>query len=495
MSHSAGDEPRTTPSPGQAPADATAETATFDVSPYETSVREAGADEAAAPGATAARPSEARMPGRAAPVTLIVVGALALLLSPLVWFAMSMFSALSGGVDDSFAAFDTGNGEPVLLPADTSYAIALMPADEAFYTNATEDQLLALGAPSCTATGPDGEVAVEVSDAAAVGPEGGSVQETWLTTGTEGEYTVQCDVDPAIGEARLSLYPAIDDAALGGTGVLPLVVAAIVALAGLASLVVGIIWLLRVNRRRRELRVLPGQDDIGGTRAGRADALGLAGREPAPSSDERVVLSPENAFGYRSGSGKPVSMVPAVLTIVLGAVLMLGGPIGGVLTPVIGFFADPTGSASGGTATNGGSVDLPASSSIGLYFAESPESMPTTDEGWATYTPPPTPECQVTDPDGAPVEIVVETTGSGADSFESASMTSTSSGSYTFTCDMDSRYAGTIDAYSMGPAEGADTGLGAMGIGLIIGAIGLVVLIVGIVMAVRASGRRHDMGA
>ena len=445
----------------------------------------------------APNPPPPGMPGRGLPITLIVVGALLLFPgSLLAWLAAFFLSLNSTALPEDGVGGDVPNGGFIVLEADRGYEVsvyaALGPEDAGDPTSGLPSPI------SCTMTAPDGTAIPVQLETPGEGSELGPGPVGAFTTDQAGEYTANCEVDAAAGDIMVAIYPNLGEDM--PTGIVPVVIGVVVAVLGLAMLIVGIVLLVRVNRRRRALRAQREEIARAATIAvvgpeGLADAPGApaeAGpplREPAPSSDPRVVLSPENAFGHGSRSGKPPSMAPAVVMIVLGALLMVGGPVAGALAPVVAVLADPTGGMTGGTVSNGESIDLPANNEISLYFAESPDLVPETDEEWQVYTPPPVPECTVTDPAGDAVEITVESQAG----FESATMTTTDSGAYTFDCAMDSRYAGTIDAWAMG-STGAGGLPTTMLVGLVVGAIGLVVLVLGIVLAVRTSGRRHDAG-
>ena len=229
--------------------------------------------------------------------------------------------------------------------------------------------------------------------------------------------------------------------------------------------------------------------------------VGLAPAGPRPSDDPRVEFTPDNAFGGRRRDARPPSFVPGILTLVLGVLMLLGGPAGGLFGPVIASMMDPTAGMQGGTASNGEPIELPARTLINLTADPSPDQYPTTEAESMNWRPPPTPACTVTGPEGETIELTVET---APDGWETATFPTGEAGEYTAQCPLDERYAGTISMWPMGMPgdldgdgevdEAPGFAFTPLTIGLIVGAVGLVLVIVGIVLLVRASGRRHDLG-
>ena len=366
------------------------------------------------------------------------------------------------------------------------------------------------GLPVCTVVGPAGEeLAMEPWE---VPDSGGYVQNTFVT-GPAGTYTVTCETDPEVGDHTLLVHPAETGAGLGGPNlVVPVIAALVSVLLGLALLIVGVLRLLRVNRRRRELLMAGGvtrfdeelpTTPMHGTPAP-AGAATLAPTGLRPSTDPRVEFTAENAFGTRRRSSRPPSFVPGILTLVLGVLLLLGGPAGGIFAPILSMMVGSTNDM-GGTTSNGEPIDLPGSTLMMLNVDPSTDQFPTNDADWETWQPPPTPPCTIASPSGQEVALEVERESQGGQTWETATFATADEGPYTVQCQLDDRYSGTLSVWPMGQVGDADgdgeVDQGADGfaftpltIGLIVGAVGLVLVIVGIVLLVRASGRRHDLG-
>ena len=177
-------------------------------------------------------------PKRTAPILLIVLGFLTMLFAPIIGFAMSIAS-FGGSAIDLIGEGHTvqPQGGSVSLEANTQYQILSVD----FQAADSEIE-------QCTVTGPGGEdVAVRpmTSDGFDLGPT--------ITTGEAGTYGFEC---PQV-DGPLSISPTMDSAEVGefaGTAVgsfMPLLIGAILSFIGLVVGIVGIVWLVRVNRRRR----------------------------------------------------------------------------------------------------------------------------------------------------------------------------------------------------------------------------------------------------
>lgn len=505
------------------------------------------------------RPRLAELPGRAGSITLIVLGGVLVLLTPVVWWlALVLGSFMSVG--EGSPVIETPNGSAVDLAAETMYevmanptsmmypqgemegrpvegaaiappagegpaeqavdaaaqgAAEAAPADEVAPTEpATEPGMpdgtgivVDSGSLMCTIVGPDG-AEYQLEDFEVPG-SGGWIQRTF-TTGAAGSYTITCETDPALGEHTLIL----SEAPVGGTSqgsalLVPTLLAVVTFLVGVALLVFGVIRLLRVNRRRRELLLRTGvtgvDEELPTTPMhGTAAPVGLAPTGPRPSDDPRIVFTPENAFGTRRRDARPPSFVPGILTLVVGVLLLLGGPAGGLFGPIVAAMVDPMGNMPGGPVSNNGSIALPANTKFSFNADIAQDQYPTSDADWQNWQPPPTPSCTIAGPDGGDIPLEVTRESQGGQSWEMAAFVTTDRGDYTFQCRLDERYSGGLSVWAMGPVGDSDgdgqvdAGSGfaftPLNIGLLVGAVGLVLVIIGIVLLVRASGRRHDMG-
>lgn len=169
----------------------------------------------------------ANLPSRTGPVILIVAGALAMILGPIIGIVMSV-SNLVGSLDlNDFAnAQQISNGGTADLPANSEWMVVPDSATSQGY--------------SCDVTGANGEMVDTRSREGIV-----------LFTSTQaGAYTISCDP----GGATLVVLPAtnIDELIEGAPGAFSsAAIGFLVGFLGFVALIVGIIWLVRVNRDRR----------------------------------------------------------------------------------------------------------------------------------------------------------------------------------------------------------------------------------------------------
>ncbi len=169
----------------------------------------------------------ANLPSRTGPVILIVAGALAMILGPIIGIVMSV-SNLFGSLDlNDFAnAQQISNGGTADLTANSEWMVVPDSATSQGY--------------SCDVTGTNGEMVDTRSREGIV---------LFTSTGA-GAYTISCDP----GGATLVVLPAANIDEIIESAPDAFSSAAIGFLAGFLgfiALIVGIIWLVRVNRDRR----------------------------------------------------------------------------------------------------------------------------------------------------------------------------------------------------------------------------------------------------
>ncbi|MDX5319306.1 MAG: hypothetical protein LPK38_08195, partial [Actinomycetes bacterium] len=170
----------------------------------------------------------ANLPSRTGPVILIVAGALAMILGPIIGIIMS-FSSLLGTVDwQNFAnARQINNGGSAELVADSEWMVVPENVVQGY---------------SCDVTGVSGEFVDTRSR------EGFVIFDSTQA----GQYQITCE--PAGG--TLVVMPAgnFDQLIENAPGAFSSVaVGFLVGFIGLIALIVGIIWLVRVNRDRRSV--------------------------------------------------------------------------------------------------------------------------------------------------------------------------------------------------------------------------------------------------
>lgn len=181
-----------------------------------------------------------RPPRRTGPVWTIVLGALFLIGGPVGGMVVSVVMALggAGGIADLGDTQTVANGGTVQLQAG---------AERAVFVDAAGGERMA-----CDITGPDGQP-VAVSEYS-IGVDEGSTVLTGVEFRTDeaGDYTVECDV-PAGSSGPLMVAEPFSLDGVMGAGIV-IVVGLLVGLGGLVALIIGIIWLVRVNRRIRDAR-------------------------------------------------------------------------------------------------------------------------------------------------------------------------------------------------------------------------------------------------
>lgn len=166
------------------------------------------------------------LPSRTGPVILIVAGAIAMILGPIIGVVMSV-STLMGSVDwqDFANSQQISNGSSVDLPAGSEWTVV----------------------PENVSQGYSCDVTREGNELVDTGSREGIV---FFTAEEAGSYTIACD--PAGGTLVLMPGENLDELIANAPGAFsPVAVGFLVGFLGFISLVVGIIWLVRVNRDRR----------------------------------------------------------------------------------------------------------------------------------------------------------------------------------------------------------------------------------------------------
>src|SRR5690606_5292433 len=175
-------------------------------------------------------------PRRTGPVLMIVLSAVVMIAAPIIGFAIAVGSAFSS-VDGLSGTVGITNGQAASLPADTERVV--------YFNDSSVDG----GAVTCSVTGPGGQdvptspatFGMDVPDDVAVGVA--------FTTTEAGTYTVDCGLPAGAGD-RLTIGPPFDASTLLGAGAAMLIGLGISFLA-LILLIIGIVWLVRVNKRIR----------------------------------------------------------------------------------------------------------------------------------------------------------------------------------------------------------------------------------------------------
>ncbi len=181
-----------------------------------------------------------RPPRRTGPVWTIILGALFLVGGPVGGVILSVVMALggAGGLAGLADSQTVPNGGTVQLQADTERAV---------FVDVDGGERM-----TCDITGPGGQP-VAVSDYSLGVDEGSTgLAGVKFRTDEAGAYTVECDVPGgASGPLVVSEPVSLDGIMDAGIFVL---VGFLVGLGGLVALIIGIIWLVRVNRRIRDAR-------------------------------------------------------------------------------------------------------------------------------------------------------------------------------------------------------------------------------------------------
>lgn len=187
----------------------------------------------AAPGYPPAGPP----PKRTGPVVMIVVAVLLMIGAPIIGGAIALNSF--GGTVGELATdgAQLNNGGSVDLPANVERIVLLEDS------NANQDSV------SCQVTDPSGG---NVSVSPTVGTIGGEeipLPGVSFQTSAAGSYTIDCEL-PEGSDQGLIVSPPLDFGALMSGGV-TLIIGLAVGFLGFVLLIIGIIWLVRVNKRIR----------------------------------------------------------------------------------------------------------------------------------------------------------------------------------------------------------------------------------------------------
>jgi len=171
----------------------------------------------------------ANLPSRTGPVIVIVLGALAMLLGPLIGLLVGI-GGLIGNLDleELANSQQIANGSAATLPADSEWMVIPQNPRSGY---------------SCDVTGPGGRQ-VDVASREGI---------VFFSTNAAGEYVIRCDG----ASGTLTVFPAADldrliqDAPGAATSV---VLGFVAGFLGFVALIAGIVWLVRVNRDRRDIQ-------------------------------------------------------------------------------------------------------------------------------------------------------------------------------------------------------------------------------------------------
>lgn len=171
-------------------------------------------------------PQSANMPSRTGPVVLIVLGALAMILGPIIGIIAGVSGILGSlNLEDYADAQQVTNGSAASLSGNAEFLVAPSSGTTGY---------------SCDVTGPGGQ-AVDTTSRDGI---------ITFFTDEAGPYTITCD--PSGG--TLVILPAgdVDELISSAPGAATAMIVGFVAgFVGLVALVVGIIWLVRVNKDRK----------------------------------------------------------------------------------------------------------------------------------------------------------------------------------------------------------------------------------------------------
>lgn len=175
-------------------------------------------------------------PKRTGPVVMIVLSALAMIGAPIIGFVIGIASVVDSAAGVADGA-QVSNGGSIDLPANSDQVIY-------FATSSTD-----VAAVDCTVTGPAGQNLSTYPDTFGMDLPDDSAVGVGFRTSTAGAHTIDCDL-PAGVSSTLSVGPPLDAGDLMGAGIAVLVGLA-VGFLGLVLLIIGIVWLVRLNKRIR----------------------------------------------------------------------------------------------------------------------------------------------------------------------------------------------------------------------------------------------------
>src|SRR5690625_5448292 len=180
-------------------------------------------------------------PRRGGAATSIVVGALLMIGAPIAGLIIGALMALGGfsGLSDMAEIDTVRDGSTVRLEANRERAV--------FVEASSGDRM------HCDVTDPAGQP-VNVTTYHLGAPDGSGTALTGVTfrTTTAGDYTIDCDL-PASANGPIMVSDPLNLDDFAGAGVV-IIIGFLIGLAGLVLLIIGIVWLVRVNRRIREAR-------------------------------------------------------------------------------------------------------------------------------------------------------------------------------------------------------------------------------------------------
>lgn|SRR5690625_2383734 len=175
-------------------------------------------------------------PKRTGPVVMIVLSALAMIGAPIIGILIAVASVVDSAAGITDGASIT-NGGSVDLPADAERVI--------YFASSSID----IGAVDCTVTGPNGQTLSTYPDTFGMDLPDDSAVGVGFRTAAAGAHTIDCDLPSGVS-STMTVGPPLDAGNFMGAGVSVLVGFA-VGFLGLVLLIIGIVWLVRVNKRIR----------------------------------------------------------------------------------------------------------------------------------------------------------------------------------------------------------------------------------------------------
>ena len=167
---------------------------------------------------------------------MIVLSALAMIGAPIIGILIAVASVVDSAAGITDGASIT-NGGSVDLPADAERVI--------YFASSSID----IGAVDCTVTGPNGQTLSTYPDTFGMDLPDDSAVGVGFRTAAAGAHTIDCDLPSGVS-STMTVGPPLDAGNFMGAGVSVLVGFA-VGFLGLVLLIIGIVWLVRVNKRIR----------------------------------------------------------------------------------------------------------------------------------------------------------------------------------------------------------------------------------------------------
>lgn len=220
-------------------------------------------------------------PGRGGPVTLIVVGALAMIMGPIIGLVMTAFSAFDSiDISNPSQYQSTMNGGTVTIQSADQWAI--LPEN----TDALSDLSL-----SCDVTDSGGsELSMSSNNGIPL-----------FTTPSAGDYTIDCT---GVSGSLLIVPASLIDSLMNNIGGIAgwLIGGFAVGFIGFVALIIGIVWLVGVNRKRRE--AASAQGPYGGYGGGQPPYGGAPYGGQAPYGSQQSPYGQQPQYGQQPPQGQ-----------------------------------------------------------------------------------------------------------------------------------------------------------------------------------------------